>query len=124
MPSLQQNFTHNSHVVLQAFSLFTLPLIRRTACARAQFSRCSSTTNAHNETGQMADYCEDLTLGALSSRSALSLLVGALFKKFSLFLNTPCIYLYLYWAFRISTQIFQSHICAIVDKFHYNSFRI
>jgi hypothetical protein len=28
------------------------------------------------------------TLGALSSRSALSVLVGALFKKLSLFLNT------------------------------------
>jgi hypothetical protein len=28
-----------------------------------------------------------LTLGALSSRSALSMLVGALFKKFGLFLN-------------------------------------
>jgi hypothetical protein len=32
---------------------------------------------------------QNLTLGALSSRSALSLLAGALFKKFSLFLNTP-----------------------------------
>jgi hypothetical protein len=32
-------------------------LIRRTACARAQFSRCSSTTNAQSETGQMAVYC-------------------------------------------------------------------
>jgi hypothetical protein len=29
-------------------------LIRRTACARAQFSGCSSTTNVHSETGQMA----------------------------------------------------------------------
>jgi hypothetical protein len=34
---------------------------------------------------------QNLTLGALSSRSALSVLVGALFKKFGLFLNTPCI---------------------------------
>jgi hypothetical protein len=33
--------------------------------------------------------CQYLTLGALSSRSALSLLVGAVFKKFVLFLNTP-----------------------------------
>jgi hypothetical protein len=33
--------------------------------------------------------CQNLTLGALSSRSALSLLVSALFKKFGLFLNTP-----------------------------------
>jgi hypothetical protein len=33
--------------------------------------------------------CQNLTLGALSSRNALSVLVGALFKKFSVFLNTP-----------------------------------
>ena len=56
---------------------------------RAQFSGCSSTTNAHSEMGQMAICCQNLTLGALSSRSALSVLVGALFKKFGLFLNTP-----------------------------------
>jgi hypothetical protein len=31
-------------------------------------------------------------LGALSSRSALSVLVGALFKKFGLFLNKPRIF--------------------------------
>jgi hypothetical protein len=37
----------------------------------------------------MAVCCQNLTLGALSSRSALSVLVGALFKKFGLFLNTP-----------------------------------
>jgi len=47
-----------------------------------------STTNAYSETGQMAVCCQNLTLGALSSRSAPSVLVGALFKKFSLFLNT------------------------------------
>jgi hypothetical protein len=63
----------------------TLSLIRRTACARAQFSGCSSTTNAHSETGQMAVCCQNLTLGVLSSRRALYLLVGALFKKFGLF---------------------------------------
>jgi hypothetical protein len=39
----------------------------------------------------MAVCCQNLTLGALSSRSALSGLVGALFKKFGLFLNKPCI---------------------------------
>jgi len=39
--------------------------------------------------GQMAVCCQNLTLGALSSHSALSVLVGMLFKKFSLFLNTP-----------------------------------
>jgi hypothetical protein len=34
----------------------------------------------------MAVCCQNLTLGALSSRSALSVLVGAQFKKFGLFL--------------------------------------
>jgi hypothetical protein len=59
------------------------------SCPRSQFNGCSSTTNAHSETGQMAVCCQNLTLGALSSRSALSVLVGALFKKFGIFLNTP-----------------------------------
>jgi ABC-type molybdate transport system permease subunit len=36
----------------------------------------------------MAVCCQNLTLGALGSRSALSMLVGALFKKVGLFLNT------------------------------------
>jgi hypothetical protein len=62
------------------------PFVGRTACARdAQFSACSSTTNAHSETGQMAVCCQNLPLGALSSRNAPSLLVGELFKKFRLF---------------------------------------
>jgi hypothetical protein len=39
----------------------------------------------------MAVCCQNLTVGSLSSRSALSLLVGALFKQFGLVLNTPCI---------------------------------
>ena len=47
-------------------------------------------TNAHSETGQMAVCCQNLTLGALSSHSMLSVLVGTLFKKFGLFLNMPC----------------------------------
>jgi len=68
--------------------IFTLSLIRRTACARSHFSGCSSTTNVHSETGKMAVCCQNLTLGALSSRSALSMLFGALFKKYGLFLNT------------------------------------
>jgi hypothetical protein len=46
-------------------------------------------TNAYSETGQMADCRQNLKLGALSSWSALSMLDGALFKKFGLFLNTP-----------------------------------
>jgi len=54
----------------------------------AQFNGCSSTTNAHSETGQMAVCCQSLPLGELSSRSAPSVLVGELFKKFGLFLNT------------------------------------
>ena len=69
--------------------IVTMSLIQWTACVHAQFSWCSSTTNAHSETGQMAVCCQNLTLGALSSRCALSVLVGALFKKLSLFLNMP-----------------------------------
>jgi len=42
----------------------------------------------------MAACCQNLTLGALSSRSALSVLVGALFTKFSLFLKAPRICLF------------------------------
>jgi hypothetical protein len=63
-------------------------LIRRTACAHAQFSGCSSTSNDQSETGPMAVCCQNLPLGAPSSRSAPSVLFGELFKKFSLFLNT------------------------------------
>jgi hypothetical protein len=75
-------------------------LIRRTACARVQFSGCSSTTNAHSETGQMAVCCQNLPLGALSSRSAPSLLFGALFKKFCIFLNTG-VYIYILIIFSV-----------------------
>jgi hypothetical protein len=66
-------------------------VLKNTACARAQFSGCSSTTNAHSETEQIAVCFQNLTLGALSSSSALSVLVGALFKKLGLFLNVACI---------------------------------
>jgi len=59
--------------------------IRRTACARAQFSGCSSTTNAHRETGQMAVCYQNLLLGAHSNRSVPSMMVGELFKKFGFF---------------------------------------
>jgi len=44
-------------------------------------------TNAHSEMGQMAVCSQNLTLDALISRNALSVLVGALFKKFGLSLN-------------------------------------
>ena len=87
LPSLQQNFTHTR--CSSSSFIVTLSLIRRTACARAQFSGCGSKINAHGETGQTAVCSQNLTLGVLSSRSALSLLVGALFKQFGLFLNTP-----------------------------------
>ena len=72
--------------------IVTLSLIRQTACARAQFGGCSSMTNAHSEMGQMAVCCQNLTLGALSSRGVLSVLVGVLFKKFRHFLNMPHIF--------------------------------
>jgi hypothetical protein len=36
----------------------------------------------------MAVCCQNVTLGALNSLSALSVLVGALFKNLGLFLNT------------------------------------
>jgi hypothetical protein len=45
--------------------------------------------NAHSKTGQMAVSYQNLMLGALSSHSAFSVLVGTLVKKFSLFLNMP-----------------------------------
>jgi len=35
------------------------------------------------------DSCQNLPLGALNIRSAPSVLVGALFKKFVFFFNTP-----------------------------------
>jgi hypothetical protein len=82
-----------SHTYWSSRSFFvTLSLNRLTACTHAQFSWCSSKTNANSETGQMAVYYQNLTLDVLSSRSALSLLIGALFKKFGLFLNTPLIW--------------------------------
>jgi len=46
-------------------------------------------TNTHNQTEQMVFCRQNLTLGALNSHRTLSVLVGVLFKKFSLFLNMP-----------------------------------
>jgi hypothetical protein len=46
-------------------------------------------TNARSEMGQMTVCRQNLTLGVLSSCSALSVLVGTLFEKFGLFMNTP-----------------------------------
>jgi hypothetical protein len=78
-----------THTHSSSCFIVTLSLIGRTACAHAQFSRCSSITNVHGETGQMAFCCQVLPLGAVSTHSALSELVGVLFKNFSLFLNKP-----------------------------------
>ena len=85
--SVQQIFTHK-HCSSSSF-IVTLSLIRHTARARTQFSGCNSTTNAHSEMRQMAVCCQNQKLGVLSSHSALSKMVGALFKKFCLFLNMP-----------------------------------
>ena len=90
-----QQYEHSSlphYTVLMLLIITQRPLVFcriRTACARAQFSGCTSKTNTHSETGQIAICSQTMTLGALSSRSALSMLVGALFKKFGLFLNNP-----------------------------------
>jgi hypothetical protein len=89
------NTSWNTFSVMARSSLIAFPwisslsLIQWTACAHAQFSGCSSMTNAHSKTGQMAVCCQNLLLGALSSCSTLSVLVGVLFKKLGLFLNTP-----------------------------------
>jgi hypothetical protein len=83
---------HNTHTHTHCSSssfIITLSPIRPTACARAQFSGYSSMTNNHSETGQMALCLQNLKLGVLRSHIAFSLLVGALFKKFGVLLNTP-----------------------------------
>jgi hypothetical protein len=84
-PTHTHTYTHthtHTHTRCSSSSfIVTLSPIRRKACACAQFSGCSSTTNSLSQTGQMAVCCQNLTLRAPSSRCALSLLVGALFKK-------------------------------------------
>jgi hypothetical protein len=86
----------NPVTILTALSRHKLfvGLIRRTACVRAQFSGCSSTTNAHSETGQTAVCCQNLPLGVLRNHSAPCMLVGELFKKFGLFFEHRCMYIY------------------------------
>jgi hypothetical protein len=85
--------SHTHSLCSSSSFIFTLSVIRWTACARAQFSGCISTTNAHSETVKKAVCCQKLALGMHSRRSARSMLVGALFKKFGLFLNTPRIFI-------------------------------
>jgi hypothetical protein len=63
-------------------------------------------TNAHCETGKMAVCCQNLPLGALSSRSAPSMLVGELFKKFGLFLYTG-----VYTPLDITNKQTSDHFC-------------
>jgi hypothetical protein len=48
-------------------------------------------TNIHRETGQTAVCCQNLPLGALSSHSTRSMLVGELFKKLGFF-NTGVLF--------------------------------
>jgi hypothetical protein len=47
------NFLNSAPTSTEHVHKLFVGLIRRTACARAQFSGRSSTTNAHSETGQM-----------------------------------------------------------------------
>jgi hypothetical protein len=84
---LQQYFTHTP--CSSSSFIVATSLIRRTASAGTQLSGCCSTTNAHSETRQMTVCCQSLLVGALSSWSAVTVLVGALFKKFSFFLELP-----------------------------------
>jgi hypothetical protein len=94
-------------------------VIRRTACARAQFSGCSSTTNAHSETVQTAVCCQTLTLGGLSSRGALSMLVGALFKKSGLFLNRVVLVCLVVLIVDLITQLHVSPTLALREGNHF-----
>jgi len=78
------NFHTHTHTHTRCSSssfIVSWSLRLRTAGARAQFSGCSLTTNAHSESGKTAVCCQNLPLGALSSRSAPSLPVGALLKS-------------------------------------------
>jgi hypothetical protein len=61
-------------------------------------------TNAPSETGQMAVCCQNLTLGALRSRSALSLLVGALFKKLCPFFEQSSTVIVVFKAIKINVN--------------------
>jgi hypothetical protein len=86
LPTLAFTLINTSCSFELPFAFWKLFEYRRYQIPRAQFSECSSTTNAHSETGQITVCGQNLTLGALSSRSALSVLVDALFKKLGLFL--------------------------------------
>jgi len=59
----------------------------------------------------LAVCCQNLPLGALRSRSAPSVVVGALFKKFGLFLNTPRTYLIISRSFLLRMRNVPDKIC-------------
>jgi len=61
----------------------------------------------------MAVCCQNQTLGALSSRSALSVLVRALFKTFGLFLNTPFMPYYFY-SFKMPQAKVECRFCSYI----------
>jgi hypothetical protein len=62
----------------------------------------------------MAVCCQNLPQGALSSRSAPSVLVDELFKKFGIFLNTPCIIvLVIRHENRISSALYYTAMCGL-----------
>jgi hypothetical protein len=71
-------------------------------------------TNAHSEMEQMVVYYQNLMLGAFSSSSVLSMLVGALFKKFGLFLNMthipPCFIFATYKQFDLRPTSCSEHV--------------
>ena len=101
--------THSHTRCSSSSFIVTLSLILLTACARAQFSGCRSTTK-DNETRQMAVCCQNLKQGTLSSLSALSVLFGVLVKAFFLFLNTPslCVYTHTRGVFKKRTNALTS----------------
>ena len=119
-PKFAAKFHTHTHTRCSSSSLIvTLSLIRRTPCTRAQFSGCSSTTNAYRKTGQMAVCFQYLTLGALSSRSDLSVLIGALFKIFCLILNTPRIYMMKYLGILLRKRHFPKQLLDKLKSKHH-----
>jgi hypothetical protein len=86
-------FTAKFHIhtcVLQALSWSLCHLCDEKLLHMLSSADVALMTNARSKTGQMAVCCQNLMLGVLSSRSALSMLVVVLFKKLGLFFNMPC----------------------------------
>ena len=74
--------------LLGATSKTSFPSVQASSCAQRPSDALKLPGTADSETGQMAVCCQNLPVRALSSRSAVTVLVGALFQKFDLFLNT------------------------------------